>query len=166
MEISDANKLTAKQSLLKVRTSLMAGQKDILNYLKEIFERENDRAVPAGEWLHILMGSQRYEWLRELTSLIADVDIVTELENVDDVHAGFVRAEVERLFFKSDVASEFGSQYRKMMTTDAPFMLTQGLLRADVQKLPVRDISHEDALEARKSWQEEHKAQSRRRRSL
>lgn len=155
------------EATLNVRGSLLALQKELLNYLKDVFEKESGRIVPPGEWLQVLMVSQRYEWLRELTSLIADIDLLTELQEVSADQAAIARSEVERLFFIADSTSEFSKFYRQLMTTGAPFILTQGHLRAAIQKLPAkqRPHSHEQSLEARKTWHEEHKVQFRKRRS-
>jgi hypothetical protein len=155
------------QAALKVRGALLSLQKELLEHLKEGFEKENARQVPPGEWLQVIMVSHRYHWLRELTSLIADIDLLTELQEITPEQAGVARSEVERLFFKSESSSEFSKHYRQFMTTGAPFAMTQGLVKEAVQKLPVskKHGTHEQALEARKAWHEEHKVQSRKRRS-
>lgn len=152
---------------LNVRSALLALQKEILDYLKVIFEKESGRSVPPTEWLQVLMVSQRYEWLRELTSLIADIDLLTELQNINEQQAAIARAEVERLFFIAESDADFAKYYRQLMAAEAPFMLAQGLLKVATQKLPAltTNMSHEKALEARKAWQEEHKNQARIRRS-
>ncbi len=151
---------------LKVRGSLLALQKELLNYLKDLFEKESGRSVPPGEWLQVLMVSQRYEWLRELTSLIADIDLLTELQEITQEQASVARHEVERLFFTADSSAEFSKFYRQLMTTGAPFILTQGYLKAATQKLPsTKTLTLEQSLEARKGWHEEHKLQLRKRRS-
>jgi hypothetical protein len=155
------------ETALQVRSSLMTLQKEILDHQKDIFDKENGRNVPPGEWLQVIMVSQRYHWLRELSSLIADIDILTELQEITPQQAGIARAEVERLFFVVDSGSEFNKHYRQMMATSAPFILTQGLLKQWTQKLPAAKgpIVHETALEERKAWNEQHREQARKRRS-
>jgi hypothetical protein len=86
---------------LKVRTALLNLQKELLNYLKDGFEKENARAVAPTEWLQVIMVAQRYAWLRELTSLVIDIDVLTELQELSIENIGIARAEVERLFFYS-----------------------------------------------------------------
>lgn len=152
------------KALLGVRGQLMTLQRELLQTIKDIFEKENGRAVAPGEWLQVLMVSHRYHWLRELTTLITDIDIFTELQPVPEDQIAVVRAEVERLFFNPDSDSEFGKQYRLLMSTDAPFILTQGLLKEANQKLATLKTPI-DAAAFRKVWHEEHKNQSRLRRS-
>lgn len=151
------------EALLKVRGHLMTLQRELLETIKDIFEKENGRAVAPGEWLQVLMVSHRYEWLRELTSLITDIDIFSELQPVPEDQISIIKAEVERLFFKADSTSEFNKQYRLLMSTNAPFIMTQGLLKEATQKLP--SAKEVDAAAARLAWHEEHKNQSRLRRS-
>jgi hypothetical protein len=155
------------ETTLKVRGSLITLQRELLEYLKVIFEKENGRAVPPAEWLQVIMVSHRYQWLRELTTLITDIDLLTELQEITPHQATITRSEVDRLFFANESTSEFSKHYRLLMATDAPFILTQGHLREATHKLPAATyaVTHEAAMEARKSWQEEHKNQSRKRRS-
>jgi hypothetical protein len=162
--------MTSSQTMeatMKVRHLLLALQKEILDNLKETFEKENTRNVGPGEWLQVLMVSQRYHWLRELTLLITDIDILTELQEMPEDQVTVVRSEIERLFFSPQTTSEFSKSYRQLMTAEAPFILTQGLLKEATQKLPVAKKAHsaEDADRARKEWQEQHKNQTRKRRS-
>src|SRR5437868_12724372 len=89
-------------STLKLRTALFSLQKELLSHLKDGFEKENGRSVSPGEWLQVIMVAQRYTWLRELTSLMADIDILTELQAYTPEQAALARAEVERLFFAVD----------------------------------------------------------------
>lgn len=152
---------------LKLRTALLNLQKELLGHLKEIFEKESGRNIAPGEWLQVIMASQRYAWLRELTSLVADIDLLTELQEITLEQASTARSEVERMFFHPESNSEFNKHYLHLMKTEAPFMMTHGHLRETVGKLPkpAREISAEEALEARKGWHQEHHQQSRKRRS-
>lgn len=152
---------------LKLRLALITLQREILNHLKEGFEKENARKVPPTEWLQMIMVAQRYAWLRELTSLVADVDLLTELQEVSAEHTSLARAEVERLFFSLESASEFNKHYMQIMRLGAPFMIAHGVLRETTSRLPApaKAWSEEEALSIRKQWHQEHHLQSRKRRS-
>lgn len=156
-----------QDSTLNLRKALLNLQKDLLGDLKEIFEKENARHVPPTEWLQVIMVAQRYAWLRELTTLVADIDVLTELENLTVEQAGIARSEVERMFFNQDSNSEFNKHYHQLLKTGASFMIAHGHLREHTNKLPKlgRDLSVDEALEARKAWHQEHHNQSRKRRS-
>ncbi len=154
-------------STLKLRNALFNLQKELLGHLKETFEKECGRQVGPGEWLQVIMVAQRYAWLRELTSLMADIDILTELHVFSPEQASLVRSEVERLFFAANSSSDFNKNYQKLMLSGAPFILSHGLLRDTTSKLPQpsKHIAREEAHEARKGWHKEHHEQSRKRRS-
>lgn len=159
------SKSTHMESTLQVRSALLALQKELLNHLLETFEKENGRAVPPAEWLQMIMMAQRYAWLREMTSLIADVDMLTELQEISQEQAGVVRSEVERLIFNPELVSEFGKNYKQALMSGGPLLLPHGNLRAELQKLPKHSHSAEHGQADRKKWHELHKAQSRQRRS-
>lgn len=153
-------------SALQLRAALIRLQKELLTHLKEGFEKENARMVPPTEWLQVIMVAQRYAWLRELTSLVADIDLLTELEALSEEDVALARAEVERLFF-AESASEFNKHYMQLMKQGAPFMVEHGHLRQTTNLLPTptRTWAPEESHSARKKWHEEHHRQSRKRRS-
>jgi hypothetical protein len=154
-------------STLQLRKALINLQKELLGHLKEIFEKENGRSVGPGEWLQVIMVAQRYAWLRELTSLVADIDLLTELQHISPEQAGVARSEVERLFFHPESTSEFNKHYQQLMKSGAPFVMSHGHVRESTNKLPKppKAYTAEEALEARKVWHQEHHNQSRKRRS-
>jgi hypothetical protein len=155
------------ESTLQLRKALLNLQKELLDHLKEIFEKENDRSVGPGEWLQVILVAQRFAWLRELTSLVADIDLLTELQKITPEQAGVARSEVERLFFHPESHSEFNKHYQTLMKSGAPFVMSHGHVRESVNKLPKppKEYSVEEAAEARKVWHQEHHEQSRKRRS-
>ncbi|MGZ3742485.1 MAG: hypothetical protein ACXWRE_00295 [Pseudobdellovibrionaceae bacterium] len=150
-------------STLRLRTALFNLQKELLSHLKENFEKESGRSVSPGEWLQVIMVAQRYHWLRELTSLMADIDILTEIQGFTPEQASLARAEVERLFFKMDTSSDFNKNYQQLMMAGAPLMMSHGHLRDSTNKLPplAKPITREETHEARKSWHKVHHEQSR-----
>lgn len=150
---------------LQLRSSLLALQKELLSYLKEGFEKENARLVPPTEWLQVIMGSERYSWIKELTHLITDIDLLTELPNVTASQAATARAEVDRLFFNPEATSEFSKHYRQLLLHGAPLLLAHGHLRQAVQAMgaPTGTISQEQAHHERMAWQEEHRLTRKRR---
>lgn len=156
-----------QHSTLKLRTSLMNLQKELLGHLKEMFEKENGRSVGPGEWLQVIMVAQRFAWLHELTSLVADIDVLTELQELTPEQASIARSEVERLFFHPESTSEFNKHYQILMKSGAPFVLSHGHLRESTNKIPKppKEFTAEEAQEKRKVWHQLHHEQSRKRRS-
>jgi len=154
-----------KGQTLQVRLSLLALQKEMIAILKDQFEKENGRAVPPGEWLQVLMMSQRYAWLRDLTSLITDIDILTELEEVSDRQAEVVRSEIERLLFDTTDSSEFSKQYKNQLRAESHLLPLHGTVKSSIAPLPKKSSAIEPALTERKTWNELHKSQSRKKRN-
>lgn len=152
---------------LQVRQALWALQREVLNSLKEQFDRENGYQAAPTEWFQVLMTAERYTWLRELTSLMADVDILTELDYITDQHAGTARAEIERLLFDQNPSDEngFAKQYRDMLMTDSSLLPLHSQLRASLQNLPQVEIGKDQSHAERKSWHEEHRHQQRKKRN-
>lgn len=151
---------------LQVRHALWILQKEVLNSLKEEFDRESGYQVAPTEWFQVLMNSERYSWLRELTSLMADIDVMTELDYITEQHAATARAEIERLLLEhSAPSSEFTKQYKELLLTGSALLPLHSQLKASVQHLPKVEMSKDQSLAERKAWQEEHRHQSRNKRN-
>jgi hypothetical protein len=151
---------------LEVRKALLDLQKQMLGQLKEEFEKENAREVAPAEWLQVLMMSQRYAWLRDLTTLIADIDMLTELEQVDDEQASVTRSEIERMIFAADDSdSDFAKQYKRLLKAATHIMLPHGKLKSTISPLPEKKHHVDAAATHRKNWHEAHRAQARKKRN-
>lgn len=150
---------------LQVRQALWALQKEVLNSLKQEFDAEVGYNAAPTEWFQVLMTAERYMWLRELTSLMADIDIMTELEYITEQHAGTARSEIERLLFEQSPDDTFNKNYRDLLMTGASLLPLHSSLRAVLQNLPHAKASKDHALAERKAWQEEHRHQSRKKRN-
>ncbi|UOF01297.1 hypothetical protein [Bdellovibrio reynosensis] len=150
---------------LVVRQALWALQKEVLNSLKQQFDREVGYNAAPTEWFQVLMTAERYVWLRELTSLMADIDIMTELEFITEQHAGTAKSEIERMLFEQHSSDSFNKHYRDLIMVDSSLLPLHNTLRAALQNLPQMSLTKEQALAERKSWQEEHRQQSRKKRN-
>ncbi|MNJ96797.1 hypothetical protein D3C87_145300 [compost metagenome] len=154
-----------KDSTLAVRKALLSLQKELLDALKDQFQKESGREVPPAEWLQVLMMSQRYLWMRELTTLIADIDLLTEIDVITEEQASTARHEVERMLFNSDEAGDFQKQYKNLLKAGPHLMLHHGHLKTAVNPLPKSTHTDEAAAEKRKSWHETHRQQARKKRN-
>lgn len=152
---------------LQVRQALWALQKEVLNYLKEEFDREVGYQTAPTEWFQVLMTAEKYMWLRELTSLMADIDILTELEFITEHHAGTARNEIERLLFEeaAEDASHFNKQYRDLLLEASTLLPAHSQLRAALRHLPQSQLNKDQLQAERKTWHEEHRHQSRKKRN-
>lgn len=150
--------------VLEVRQALWGLQKELLSSLKDQFDAEIGYESAPTEWFQVLMNSERYAWLRELTSLMADIDIMTELETITEAHAGVARAEIERLLL---IQSEenFNKNYRQLLVVGIELMPLHNQLKAHVQDLPEVQTERDQSLAHRKNWHEEHRHQARKKRN-
>lgn len=155
-----------KSHALQVRHALWNLQKEVLTSLKEEFDLENGYQSAPTEWFQALTNSARYAWLRELTSLMADVDIMTELDFVTEQHAATARAEIDRLLIDhANNTSDFTVAYKALLLSGVALLPLHATLRSSVQHLPKAEMSKEQSLAERKAWHEEHRHQSRKKRN-
>ena len=154
-----------KSNALVVRKALLDLQKEMLNHLKDQFQRESGREVPPAEWLQVLMMSQRYLWMREMTSLIADVDMLTEIEEMTREQAAVARHEVERMLLKNEDQGDFQKQYKALLLGTPELMLPHGHLKKATHALPTQALTDDEAKENRKNWHEVHRLQARKKRN-
>ena len=152
---------------LRVRHALWGLQKETLASLKAEFDRENGYETTPTEWFQALMGAERYVWLREFTSLMADIDTLTELEFITDQHAAVARAEIERLLFEEPPhQSEFGKQFRQLLMSGTSLLPLHSQLKGHLQLLPeAAGVSKDQGQIERRNWQEEHRHQARKKRN-
>ncbi|QLY26307.1 hypothetical protein [Bdellovibrio sp. KM01] len=149
-----------------VRQALWALQKEVLNSLKEQFDSEVGYEAQPNEWFNVLLTAERYKWLRELTSLMADIDIMTELEMISEEHGETARAEIERLLFEENPEPDsFTKQYRNLLLSGVSLMPLHSQLKASLQNLPKSEKAKEHHHTQRKTWHEEHRSQARKKRN-
>ncbi|WP_413560311.1 hypothetical protein [Bdellovibrio sp. HCB209] len=149
-----------------VRQALWALQKEVLNSLKAQFDSEVGYEAQPNEWFNVLLTAERYKWLRELTSLMADIDIMTELELITEEHGETARAEIERLLFEENPPPEsFTKQYRGLLMSGVDLMPLHSQLKAALQHMPKTEKHPEHHQKARKNWHEEHRNQARKKRN-
>lgn len=161
--MSDANH---RPNTMPVRQALWNLQKELLNALKQEFDQENGYEAAPVEWFQALTTADRYTWLRELTSLMADVDTMTELEIITDKHAAVARYEIERLLFNQDASkSSFAEGYSNILMAGMTLLPLHSHLRAALQALPKQDMTAEQATQARKHWHEENREHARKKRN-
>lgn len=154
-----------KQPSLEVRTALWNLQKEVLATLKSQYDQEVGYSASPTEWLQVLMTSQRYSWLKDLTSLMADIDVLTELEIISEQHTQEARVEIYRLLLAEVTENAtFSKKYRDLLNISGNLLPFHSQLKAHTDKLP-QDSQLQDGIEARKRWQEEHRLQQKSKRN-
>lgn len=153
---------------LVVRQALWSLQKEVLNSLKEEFDREVGYQAAPTEWFQVLMNAERYQWLRELTSLMADIDIMTELDSVTEQHLAVARQEIEYLLFSHESGKAkhaFSDEYSRLLMSGLSLLPLHSQLRSSLQTLPQGNLQHAQSHAERKAWHEEHRHQARHKRN-
>lgn len=90
---------TDTTKLDKLRPALLQLHKALLDAQRIRYERENGRIESRGELLALVLEDASFEWLRVLSALIARLDELAEVDNVDDKNAD-ARAELRGVIDK------------------------------------------------------------------
>lgn len=149
---------------LKVRQALWDLQKEVLDSLKEIFDNEIGYQAQPAEWFNVLMTAERYIWLKELTSLMADIDVLTELELVDEDQAAIARFEIERLIIDLETEDDFTRNYKGLLLGGGNLLPRHTHLKSQLELIPKKDLDSKDSFSKRKKWQETHREEARKKR--
>lgn len=151
---------------LQIRQALWDLQKEILAALKESFDQEVGYQAQPAEWFNVLLTAERYIWLKELTSLMADIDVLTELDSVTEAQAIIARAEIERLFFDLESDIEFNKNYKALLLSAGSLLPLHSHLKSQLSLIEKSDaIAKEAAWAERKIWRELHREQARKKRN-
>jgi hypothetical protein len=155
-----------RPNTLPVRQALWNLQKELLIALKQEFDQENGYEASPVEWFQMITTADRYSWLRDLTSLMADVDAMTELEVITDKHAAVARHEIERLLFNQDATkTNFAESYSNILMAGMTLLPLHSHLRSALQALPKQELTDEQSAVARKHWHEEQREHARKKRN-
>lgn len=155
-----------RPNTLPVRQALWNLQKELLNALKQDFDQKNGYEAAPVEWFQVITTADQYSWLRDLTSLMADIDTMTELEVITDHHASVARHEIERLLFNQDASkTNFAESYSNILMAGMTLLPLHSQLRAALQALPKQQLTDEQSAAARKHWHEEHREHARKKRN-
>ena len=99
------------QNLQQLHTALLRLHKILLDDERAAYEREHGRVAPA-EMLQLVIGDAQFAWLRRISELIAQVDELTESDELDaPSRAGDVLARVRTLLLAPNPDDEFGRKY-------------------------------------------------------
>ena len=153
---------------LVVRQALWSLQKEVLNSLKEEFDREVGYQAAPTEWFQVLMNAERYQWLRDLTSLMADIDIMTELDFITEQHLAVARQEIESLLLAHESGGSknaFSDEYSRLLMSGLSLLPLHSQLKSSLQSLPKGNFEREQSHAERKAWHEEHRHQARNKRN-
>jgi hypothetical protein len=95
------------------------------------YEREHLVALDAGQLLRLLTTDPYFEWLRGLSELMADIDVVRDAEPQDEELASGVRAAVEHFIGapRAGGADAFAKAYWPYVQEDPHVAIAHGAVK-------------------------------------
>lgn len=111
------------RALLRLHKTLLDGE-------RVAYERVHGRITSNGEFLHLLLGHAWFEWLRELSQSMAQLDELAEAEGVSarDAIADLITS-IRTLLTPSAVGGGFGRRYYDALQRDPDVVLAHASVR-------------------------------------
>jgi hypothetical protein len=120
-------------------SALRALHRVLLVRARREYEREHGQSLAPGELLQLLTSDPHFEWLRSLSELMADIDIVREAEpEVMFELAPAVRSAIEHLVSAADAAEAhpFAQHYWPSVHEDPDVAVAHADLRRALNAWP------------------------------
>lgn len=150
--------LRMRETLATLGEGLRRLHRVLVEASRRDFERQRHAVMSAGELLQLLTSDAHFAWLRELSELIVDLDVLLEVDPVPgDDDAAAVRAEVERLLAPPAAAGGegFGARYWPWVHDDPQVAIAHGEVKQALLALPdARDVDAAAMLHARHLFRE------------
>ena len=149
--------------LKALRSTLQELHRYLLASAKKEAEAKLGRSLAPGDWFQQLIGDPQYAWIKPLTSLMADLDALSEHPKISDRDLSILRHALEDLFFnENDELLSFNHHYRQIFAGNHELMVSHGRLKDATHLLPAPqgDVSGES--EIRKGWHDLGASQAKR----
>lgn len=126
---------------------------------RRAYEIEIGMLVSPGEFLHLLVRDGRFAWLRALSELMVDLDVLLEADpSPTEDEAAAARAEVEGLISASappEVAGDFAKRYLPLIAGDPHIAMAHARVKQVIRRLPVAAaVDEATVLHDRHRWAE------------
>lgn len=125
--------MSTKSELQVFRTSLQTLHRSLIEALRYRLENETGSPVPPGRWLMLLSNDAKYAWVRPLTQLFTEVDILLD-ETPFPSEANAVIQEKTEALFKPD-ANPFSENFFALMPLEADIMISFHPFRESLRAL-------------------------------
>lgn len=155
------------QPLLFVRKQLMDLHKEFLAHLKQEHDFKMGHLSSPTEWFQVITSSPEYSWLGEFNSLVADIDILTEIKPLTLLDAGIARSEIHRLLMAGpkDGGTLFTEKYLSVLMSGANILLYHHQIKKALEALPTSETPVDVAKMTRLQWHETQRQQARQKRN-
>lgn len=124
-----------RAQLARVAESLRSLHKELMLAARADYEREQGPIPSSGAFLGLLMSDAAFQWLRPLSSAMADLDELLDLVEPGPEHSRAVRLRFEALVTEDDVESPFGSRYREYLQRSAEVVMAHAEVRIALRPL-------------------------------
>lgn len=150
--------LRTRETLSALGEGLRRLHRVLVEASRRDFERKRHAIMSAGELLQLLTSDVHFAWLRELSELIVDLEVLLEVDPAPgDDDCAAVRAEVERLLLPpAEAGSEgFGARYWPWVHDDPQVAIAHGEVKQALLALPdAHDVDAAAMLHARHLFRE------------
>jgi hypothetical protein len=103
------------------------------------YERVNITMVSPGELLKLLTTAEEFAWLRELSELMADIDVVRDADSAERDEGGYsIRSAVDHLFAHPDADTPFARRYWAYIHEDPNVAIAHAAVRQALNAFPKR----------------------------
>ena len=139
--------------LQALRSTLQEMHRYLLAIAKKSAEEKLGKVLAPGDWFQHLISDPQYAWLKPLTTLVADLDALSEHKNIVDRDLSILRHAIDDLFFNdNDELQSFNHHYRQVFINNHELMVSHGRLKEATATLPepLADVS--GVSEIRKGW--------------
>lgn len=123
-----------KQELLNLSIKLRSLHKDLLLFQTRKVEEVDERRLSAYDILHLSIHDPRYDWLRKLSTLMAQIDhLIHSEEGIEILDSACIYDEATRLF--KNEYPEFSEHYSHAMSQDPHLIVKQAEVLAALKEI-------------------------------
>lgn len=135
-ETGDKACMNAKSELQVFRTALQRLHRSLLEALRYRLENETAMPVPPGKWLMLLSNDLKYAWVRPLTQLFTEVDILLDEDPFPPEATIVIREKADALFTPN--ANPFSENFFALMPLEADIMMNYHPFRESLRALAAK----------------------------
>lgn len=151
-----------RRALLDVVAALRDLHRALAERVRSDCERERRALVAPDEFLHLLVAEPRLAWLRSLSELMVDLDVLLKADpSPTEDEAAAVRAEIECLLGAREAAGlgsalgEFAQHHRRYAADDPRVAEARSAVERAIRGLPeAASVDMAQVLHERHRWAE------------
>ena len=114
----------SRQDLQAIRDRLLALHKTLLDRERADYERAHEPIDSPGTFLQLVIGHPQFEWLRQLSSLVVEIDeMLAPRSKAGAAEAAAIVNQIRRVLTRDEEGNKFQIKYRQAVQ-EAPEVLT------------------------------------------